>query len=274
MVPARAFPGFEDPAQHVSITIEELSAQSYGQVARAFNPETLRLQGTEERNREDISLSDGRALLVTGRPASGTPAMTKWAMLALLGDVTAVVIALVPDAAARTYPDAILRAAFASLVVRPKLPAADLMAILPYRLDELAGFHLLQASPDGVAQLTAGPLDTPLPVEQPFLLVAPHAGDAPDADARAAVAIQDFHRMSGFGRTKVTSTSALRLGGLFGYEVAGTTMDPKAEIELSLVQWLEFGQSNYLQIYGVARSDLWPSVLPRMRAIRDGLRLK
>ena len=86
--------------------------------------------------------------------------MRKWALLARTDDMTVIVIGVVPEAARDAYPDAALRAALASVVVRAKLTPDEMLAVLPYRLGDLGGFRLLRASPDGTAVMTLGPHDT------------------------------------------------------------------------------------------------------------------
>jgi len=40
---------------------------------------------------------------------------------------------------------------------------------------------------------------------------------------------------------------------------------------LVAVQWLRFGAPGIIQMFGMARKDAWDAVLPRMRAVRDGV---
>jgi hypothetical protein len=40
---------------------------------------------------------------------------------------------------------------------------------------------------------------------------------------------------------------------------------------LTVVQWLRFGGSAYLQMIGIARADAWKDAYPRFRSVRDGI---
>ena len=138
--------------------------QSYARHA-GFSPE--RMQGMELLEREMIALPGGDGLLVVARQTENGVALRKWALLTRTEDMTAIVVATLPETAREAYPDAALRAALGSVTVRAKLSPDEMLAVLPYRLDDLGGFRLLRASPDGTAVLTFGPNDTTLPAEQP-----------------------------------------------------------------------------------------------------------
>jgi hypothetical protein len=267
MTPGATFQGFEDRARGAMLIVAELSAQSYERVAADFTPE--RMQGMELVTREKIALSAGEGLLVVARQTENGVALRKWALLALADDMTAIVIATVPEAARDAYPDAALRATLASVVVRDKLTADDMLAVLPYRLGELAGFRLLRAAPDGTAVLTLGPSDTTLPVEQPYFMVAPRAVEPPQASERERLAQRMLMGFANRANLQILSAEPMRIGGVPGHEIVAATRDDRAGDELLLVQWLRFGPG-VVQMFGIARKDQWADALPRMRAVRDG----
>ena len=92
--------------------------------------------------RETIETTSGPALLVGARQTENGVAMRKWALLALApDDLTVVIVATFPEAAKDAYPDAALRASFASLWIKPRLSADELRAALPYRLGDFGGFR-------------------------------------------------------------------------------------------------------------------------------------
>jgi hypothetical protein len=157
---------------------------------------------------------------------------------------------------------------FASVSVRPKLSQQDLLAVLPYRLDDLGGFHVLRVTPNGLAALTFGDGDTPLPVEQPYFMIVPH-GLRPSAVEHANFARSVFAQLAG-RTTRIVSEEAMRIGGDPGYQIVGENRDERTGDGLMAVVWVRFGLTAYVQMAGFARKDRWDEVLPRMRAIRDG----
>jgi hypothetical protein len=265
MVPSGA--GFADPARGALLLVTELSVQSYARVMQDFSPE--RMQGMELLGREMIALPGGDGLLVVARQTENGVALRKWALLTRTEDMTAIVVATLPDTAREAYPDAALRAAFGSVTVRAKLSPDEMLAVLPYRLDDLGGFRLLRASPDGTAVLTFGPNDTTLPAEQPYFMVAPRAVEPPPAAERDRFAQRVLTGFVNRPDLRIVRSEEIRIGGAPGHEIVADGRDPATGNELMTVQWLRFG-AGVVQMFGVARKDNWAESLRRMRALRDG----
>ena len=265
MVPSGA--GFADPARGALLLVTELSVQSYARVMQDFSPE--RMQGMELLGREMIALPGGDGLLVVARQTENGVALRKWALLTRTEDMTAIVVATLPEAAREAYPDAVLRAAFGSVTVRAKLLPEKMLAVLPYRLDDLGGFRLLRASPDGTAVLTFGPNDTTLPAEQPYFMVAPRPIEPPSAAERDRFAQRVLMGFVNRPDLRIVSSEQIRIGGAPGHEIVAAGRDPATGDDLMTVQWLRFGEG-VVQMFGVARKDNWAESLRRMRALRDG----
>src|SRR5207248_4308459 len=99
MMAGASFQGFEDQANRVALLVSELSAQTYDKVAQDFTPEVIRASGMEEVSRETVRLASGDGLLIVTRQEENGAALRKWALLARTEDLTAVLIAIVPEAA-------------------------------------------------------------------------------------------------------------------------------------------------------------------------------
>jgi hypothetical protein len=273
MVASTTFQGFEDRAHGAILVVTELSTQSYARVAQDFAPERMQAGGMEQIARETLALPRGEGSLVVARQTENGVAMRKWALLALTGDMTAVVIATLPETAREAYPDAVLRAALTSVIVRDKLPPDEMLAVLPYRLADLGGFRLLRVTPDGTAVLTFGPSDTTLPAEQPYFMVAPRAAEPPQPSERDRFAQRALMAFSNRPDLRIVASEQIRFGGMQGHEIIAESQDPKTGDELVTVQWLRFG-GGVVQMFGIARKDQWTAVLPRMRALRDGFQAR
>ncbi len=70
--------------------------------------------------------------------------------------------------------------------------------------------------------------------------------------------------------TRVTGSEPLRFGGQQGHQIFAVARDAAGN-DLSVVQWVRFGGSGYMQLLGIARVDAWREAYPRFRAVRDGL---
>ena len=267
MVPSGA--GFADRTHGAMLVVTELSLQSHARVMQDFSPERMQAGGMELVTREMIALPGGDGLLVVARQTENGVALRKWALLTRTEDMTAIVVATLPETAREAYPDAALRAAFGSVTVRAKLLPDEMLAVLPYRLDDLGGFRLLRASPDGTAVLTFGPNDTTLPVEQPYFMIAPRAVEPPPAAERDRFAQRVLAGFVNRPDLRIVRSEEIRIGGAPGHEIVAEGRDPATGDELMTVQWLRFG-AGVMQMYGVARKDNWTESLRRMRALRDG----
>ena len=273
MMPGKSFQGFEDRANRVVLLVSEVSAQTYERIAEEFSSEAIRRTGMEEISRETLPLTAGEGLLVVTRQGQNGTALRKWALLARNDDLTVTIIGVVPEAARDAYPDTAMRAALASVVVRAKLTPDEMRAVLPYRLDDLGGFRLMRASPDGTAVMTLGPQETSLPTEQPYFMITPRAVEPPAADERDRFAQRT---MAGFlqrPNVRIVNSEQMRIGGVPGHQIVAVGQDERTGDELAMVQWLRFGPG-VVQMFGIARRDRWDDVFARMRAVRDGFGTK
>jgi hypothetical protein len=273
MVPGDAFQGFEDRARGAMLVLSEFSGQTFTKLEKEFSLERMQASGMEQIAREMIALPNGPALVVGARQNENGVLMRKWALLALENDITVMVIVALPDAAKDAYPDATLRAALASVVVRAKLSPDDMLAVLPYRLGELGGFRLLRTSADGTAVLTFGPKDTTLPAEQPYFMMTPRAVELPQASERDWFAQRILAAFVSNPDLRIVSSEGVRIADSQGHEIIAETKDKVTGDDLVVVQWLRFG-AGVMQMFGIARKDQWADVLPRMRALRDGFERK
>lgn len=274
MTASTTFQGFEDLARGVVLVVSESSAQSYDKVLKDFEPEQMRAGGMQQIARETISLSDGEGLLVIARQSENGVTMRKFALLARTVDISVIVIATLPETSLNSYPDAALRAALASVAVRAKLSADEMLAVLPYRLADLGGFRLLRANPDGTVVLTLGPNDTTLPAEQPYFMVAPRAVEPPPASERERFSQRALMAFVNRPNLRIARSEQVRIGGAQGHEIVAESRDEQTGDDLVLVQWLRFGTGGVVQMFGIARKDQWADVLPRMRALRDGFAVR
>jgi hypothetical protein len=156
-----------------------------------------------------------------------------------------------------------------TLTFRP-VPVEEQLALLPFAMNDLAGFRLIRATPES-AVLTDGPKDLFDLTEQSLILVAVAAGAPSDADSRPRFARAVFANTPGIKDIRLTRAEPQRVGGQPGYEIMANAKDIKTGTDVNLIQWLRFGTSGYLQIIAVTRKDNWTVAFPRFRAIRDGI---
>lgn len=269
--PSNKFNGFENPAASAAILLVELPADAFADVEKGFTDEALKARGMTVQQREPLTFKDGKGFFVSGPQESGGQKRHESVLVASVGGITAIVSVQMIEATHATVTDAVVRDAFKTLSVRREVPESEKLAVLPYKIGNLAKFRVVRSGREGVAILTDGPNDEVAAVEQPFMLIAVAPGEPPKAEDRDKFARTLFGSVPGLKEIKVTRSEPLRIGQAQGYEIVADAKDPKSGTDVSAVQWLRFGQSGYLQIFAVARKAAWNDVFPRLRAIRDSI---
>jgi hypothetical protein len=285
MVTSDAFIGFSDANKDAAILIAALPAAAYSQIEKTMDPEALRKQGISLDKRESMQLNVGKGFLFTGRQVVDKARYRKWLLVAAASDLTALVTVQVPEQE-QAYSDRVVRAALATLAVRPTVPQAEELSLLPFAVGELAGFQI-----DGVLRGRAlvlsdahseGPEDSakdsakapPEGSPNARMLVAAMPGGPAEPDDRAKFARMSFNEIAGVKDVHITMSEPLRIGGQPGYQTMAEAKDARNGNDVIVVQWLRFGSGGFLQMTGVARADHWTAVLARLRAIRDSVEPK
>jgi hypothetical protein len=270
------FPGFEDRDRNVAILLTALPAAAYEDFEKSDSADILKQQGVALETQELLTLPSGKAVLLIGHdaPKEASKAASKssrtWLLVASAPGLTALVTARVPEAARDIYPDAAIRASLASLVVRPEVPVNEQLALLPFKVSELAGFKIGPIFPGRAIVLTdvaqAGEKTIP-----PSITVTILAGTSAEASERDELARRIFGTIPNLKEIRITELQSLRLGGQQGHELMATAKEADNGADLSIVQWLRFGTGASLHLVGVAPPAGWTQAYARFRSVRDGI---
>jgi len=269
---SKSFPGFEDADQKVAITILDLPARAYEEIERsAFEKNQSSLT---DMKRESFPFASGIGFLITGKSQAGGIILRKWFFLATavggtVSDLTMLINVEVPEAARAVYTDAVIRKALASVTFRPT-PLQEQLGLLPFKLNELAGFRVMQALPVGGLILTDGPTDDIS--KQPYVIVSVGRGAPSEPDERGKFA-RELLSSTPLRELAVTLVEPMRIGGTQGIEIRAQARGFNGE-PVSLAQWVRFGSGGFLRVVGVGRKDDWDALFTRFRAVRDGVELR
>lgn len=273
VVASKRFPGFEDIDRKVAITILDLPGGAYPELeAAAFGKNQ---SGLHDFKREAFPFDNGMGFLITGRAEQNGVSLNKWFLLTTttfgsrVGNLTTLVTVEVPDSAVSVYTDAIVRKALKTVTFRPP-PLDEQVAQLPFKLDEMAGFRVMQVMPGGGVILTDGAgnnIDS-----QPYMIVGVSRGGPTEAADRGRFA-RDLLTSSPIKDLNVQSSEPMRITGQPGYEIRATAKSLGGE-NLSMVQWVRFGGGGFMRIIAVARTEVWNDLFTRFRAVRDGIAFK
>ncbi len=265
--PSTRFPGFEDIDRKVAVTIFDLPASAYAELEQSAQAKDQR--GLTDMKREDFAFRSGAGTLISARGQIDDVKLHKWILLATTvteKDLAVLVSVEVPDAVLAVYSDAVIRQALASVTFRP-MPIQEQLGMLPFKVNQLAGFRVVKVLATGGVIITEGPSDDIR--KQPYMTVTIGGGSPEQADDRARFA-RDLLSSAPLRDLNVQSAEAMRISGLPGFEIRAQAKGLDGE-PLSLVQWVRFGGGGFLRVVGVGRKDDWDALFTRFRAVRDGI---
>lgn len=265
--PSTRFPGFEDFDRKVAVTILDLPAGAYAELERAAQSQTQR--GLTDLKREDFTFRSGAGMLMTAGAQVNDVRLHKWILLATAAadkDLAVLITIEVPDTELAVYSDAAIRQALASVTFRPA-PIQEQLALLPFKLGQLAGFRVIKALPTGGVILTEGPTDDIS--MQPYVIVSIGQGAPEQTDDRAKFA-RDLLSAAPLREINVQSAEAMRIGGRPGFEIRAQAKGLNGE-PILVAQWLRFTGGSFLRVVGVGSKGDWDALFTRFRAVRDGI---
>jgi hypothetical protein len=273
MVPSRTFQGFEEPGTKAAILLSTLPANAYEQLAKSMVPEAMKKEGIEVERREPVELPAGKGFVLSGRQTIEKERYRKWLLIASADDVTALVNVQVPEHATN-YSEGAVRAALATLAVRPHIPEAELLSLIPFRIGELAGFHVEDVLPgraivlvDPASQTADGAGAT----AKGRMFISALPGGPEEAADRGDFARVAFGQIVGIKDVQLQDAGPLRIASQPGYQTLAKAKDAGTGAEVMVVQWLRFGSGGFLRMIGIARADAWPEMFGRLRAVRDSV---
>jgi hypothetical protein len=279
MVVSRSFEGFEDIDKNAALLLSTLPAVAYDQIDKTMVPEALQKQGILIDRREPITLDAGRGFLLIGREMHGTTPFDKWLLVVGAADITALVTVQIPDHDP-VYSEKALRDAFATLAVRPSVPDAERLSLLPFTVGDLAGFKiddvlpgraLMLDNPVTTATANASAKDTSPAAPNARFLIAAVPGGPNESEDRANFARVAFGQILGIKDVQIQDAEPLRIGNVSGFQILAKAKDAQSDADVMVVQWLRFGGGGFMQMIGIARAEAWPDVFNRMRAVRDSI---
>lgn len=272
--PSTKFAGFENPQANAAILVVELPPDAFPDLEKGFTNEVLKQRGMTVNLREPMTFKDGRGILIAGPKELEGVKRHEAVLIAGLSGLTAVISVQMLEASRATVTDALVRDAFKTIAVRQQIPDNEKLSVLPYKFGNLAGFRVVRTAPNGTAVLTQGPEDSVADVQQPFMLIGVGGGATPKPEERDAFARRVFGAAPGIKDIKIIRAEPMRIGQMQGYEIVAEARDAKSNVDINTVQWLRFGQSGYLQMFGIARRGAWNDVFPRLRTVRDNIELR
>jgi hypothetical protein len=273
MTVSKAFLGFEDVVKDSAILIAAQPPAAYPEIEKSLETDVLKKNGITVDSREEMTFDFGKGTLVIGKQTADKTHYRKWLLNVQTKDLTALVNVQIPEQET-AYPDATIRAALATLAVRPTIPDAEKLSMLPFTLADLAGFHVENVLPGRAVMLIDTPDGVPTDKFDARMFVAAFDGGPAENDDRGQFARMTFGQIVGIKDVQLTMSEPLRIGGQSGFQTTAQAKDIKTGDDIMVAQWLRFGTGGFMQMIGMAKADAWPAALTRLRAVRDGIQLR
>jgi hypothetical protein len=275
MMPSRTFEGFEDPDKNASIFLTTLPMGAFAQLDKSMVPEAMKQQGINVDKREPMDLPAGKGFLLSGKQTSDKGPLRKWLLVAAADNLTALVSVQVPEQET-AYSDQTVRAALETLTVRPQVPEAEQLSLMPFKIGDLAGFHVDEALPGRAIMLSDAPAghsdeDASNPPNNVRMFIAAQSGGPEEPGDRENFARVAFDQIVGIKEVHVQDAEPLRISNQPGYQTLAKAKDVQTGSDIMVVQWLRFGTGGFIRMIGMARADGWADSLNRLRTVRDSI---
>jgi hypothetical protein len=270
LAPAKAFAGFETEDHGVKVLIAELPAAAYDEVKNAFK--TNSFPGPNPIKPESLQTAAGEGFYTAESAKDGDTAVRRYSMI-LPGDAFSGYVAMqVPENETKIYSDDAVRQMFATAVVRKEVPVEEQLGLLPFKITELGAFKKVRTlAPGSTILLADGTEETGIEASS-FMVIGVIASAPTQPEDRGRFAQQAAGQIPGLRDGRITMSEPLRIDGAPGYETRVEATSGKANIPVTVVQWLRFGSGNQaLRIIASTPREEWSKAFPRFRAVRDGI---
>jgi hypothetical protein len=273
MVVSKSFVGFEDVVKDSAILVAAQPPAAYPEIEKSLATDVLKKNGITVDNREEMTFDFGKGTLVIGKQTADKTRYRKWLLNVQTKDLTALVNVQIPEQET-AYPDAVLRAALATLTVRATIPDAEKLSLLPFTFGDLAGFRVENVLPGRAAMLIDTPDGVPTDKFDARMFVAAFDGGPGESEDHGQFARMTFGQIVGIKDVQITMSEPLRIGGQTGFQTMAQAKDMKTGDDIMVAQWLRFGSGGFMQMIGMAKTGAWSTALTRLRAVRDGIQLR
>jgi hypothetical protein len=262
--------GFQDADRNVTVAIAELPPAAYGELTNAVFGKAP--AGATDVTRELFAFQDGLGYLHHARVVENGVASQHWLLLTMAVAAkpafVGVVNVTVPETASRTYPEAAVRKMLASIVIR-KPPIDEQLGLIPFKLEDLAGFHVARVTPDSVLIAEGSDEDTS---QHPYMVVSIGRAQPSQMDDRGLFS-RDLLTHAPLRGLTLQSGEQMRINGAPGFEIRGRARDIHNK-NVSVVQWVRFLGGGFIRVIGVAPTEQWDEMFNRFRAVRDGVTMR
>jgi hypothetical protein len=269
---AKTFPGFQSEDGNVKVLITELPPAAYGEVVSAFNSNPAGTNGVKQ---DKIETPAGLAYFTTESGKAGETPVRRYSMIVPGAGFSGYVAVQIPENAIKIYTDEAVRQMFASVATRKQVSADEQLALMPFKITDLAEFKDVRTLAPGSSIILADGDEGTGYESKPFMILGVIGATPQQADDRARFAQEAALQIPGVRESRVTMSEPLRINGQQGFETRIDGISGKDKTAVTVVQWIRFSSAGAsLRIIASAPRDQWPAAFTRFRAVRDGIQPK
>ncbi len=269
LTPASDFLGFVSADQNVKVGVGELPVEAFTTVDNAVKGGNIPPQGTKPEPFETATRK-GYFNIETGK--NGIFDVRNYSLILPNEKFSGFVIVQVRDGADKSFSEDAIRKMLATTVMRSEVPVEEQLALLSFKMGDLANFKTVRTiAPRSAVLLTDGNTDDDLG-SAPYMMIGILQGQNVEPGDRGRFAQQVATTIPGLRDARITSSEPIRIDGTPAFETRIDATGGKSDTPITVVQWLRFGNAGAtLRIIGVAPREEWPKAFPRFRAVRDGI---
>ena len=165
---AKTFPGFESEDGSVKVLITELPPAAYGEVVSAFNSNPAGTGGVKQ---DKIETPAGLAYFTTESGKAGDTAVKRYSMIVPGAGFSGYVAVQIPENATKIYTDEAVRQMFASATTRKQVSAEEQIALMPFKITDLADFKDIRTLAPGSSIILADGNESAGYESKPFMIL-------------------------------------------------------------------------------------------------------
>jgi len=269
---AKTFPGFESEDGSVKVLITELPPAAYGEVVSAFNSNPAGANGVKQ---DKIETPAGLAYFTTESGKADDTPVKRYSMIVPGAGFSGYVAVQIPENATKIYTDEAVRQMFASATTRRQVSAEEQIALMPFKITDLADFKDIRTLAPGSSIILADGDESTGYESRPFMILGLIGATPQAADDRARFAQEAALQIPGVRESRITMSEPIRINGQQGFETRIDGVSGKDKVPVTVVQWIRFSSGGAsLRIIASAPRDRWQAAFTRFRAVRDGIQPK
>jgi hypothetical protein len=259
---AENFDGFQQTSTQSSVMATTIPGP-FSKVTSGFNTEQLKARGMILNRKENILIDGSNGILINLTQAAYGVEFAKWIIIFGNEKETKIVTATFPKAqAAKLSP--ILKSAVLS-ARNDSTPPPTLGSDVGFKIAASSKLKLTRVISKMLMYTKDGTIPAKSP-EDPLFIVAPSFSEVAVFD-RKEFATRRLSQTTSIKINSVTSTDAVAIDGLDGYEIVADAQDSSSDTPITVYQVMLFDHKSYILIQGIVGTNLRDKYLSEFKSM-------